>query len=106
VLQANPSTYPQAYDALAYAQVGQGQLAEAIKNLSTAPEGQQLRTVLSRPLGLADIALYEGRFGDAAQFLQEGAAADMKADRPDSAAADFAFSRIYTAIAKNSTLSR
>src|SRR6266850_4101745 len=31
VLQANPSTYPQAYDALAYAQVGQGQLAEAIK---------------------------------------------------------------------------
>jgi len=90
VLQANPSTYPQAYDALAYAQVGQGQLAEAIKTYRQLQKASSLGQSLAAP-GLADIALYEGRFGDAAQFLQEGAAADMKADRPDSAAADFAF---------------
>jgi tetratricopeptide (TPR) repeat protein len=39
--------------------------------------------------GLADIALYEGRFADAARILEQGAAADINAGRPDSAAADF-----------------
>jgi tetratricopeptide (TPR) repeat protein len=90
VLQANPSTYPQAYDALAYAQVGQGQLAEAIKTYRQLQKASSLGQSLAAP-GLADIALYEGRFGDAAQLLQEGAAADIQAGRPDSAAADFAF---------------
>jgi len=90
VLQANPSTYGQAYVALAYAQVGQGQLAEAIKTYRQLEKSSDLGHSLAAP-GLADIALYEGRLGDAAQLLQEGAAADVHADRLESAAADFAF---------------
>src|SRR3989442_11224969 len=43
--------------------------------------------------GLADIALYEGRLGDAAQLLQQGAAVALQAGRRDSAAADFEIGR-------------
>lgn len=88
VLQANPS-YGTAYAALAYAQVGQGQLAEAIKTYQQLEKISDLGESLAAP-GFADIALYEGRLNDAAQFLQHGAAADLKAGRLDSAAADFA----------------
>jgi tetratricopeptide (TPR) repeat protein len=88
VLEVNPS-YEKAYRGLAYAQVGQGQIAEAIKTY------QQLEKVSnvgesSAASGLADIALYEGRLGDAVQLLQRGAAVDLKAGRTDSAAADLA----------------
>jgi len=87
VLQANPS-FDTGYAALAYAQVGQGQLGEAVKTY------QQLEKVSSfgqsmAAAGLADIALYEGRLTDAAHLLESGASADLKADRLDSAAADF-----------------
>jgi tetratricopeptide (TPR) repeat protein len=87
VLQANPS-YESGYASLAYAQVGQGQLAEAIKTY------EQLEKISSygqsiAAQGLADIALYEGRLADAVRFLEAGAAADLKAGRPDSAAADY-----------------
>jgi tetratricopeptide (TPR) repeat protein/predicted Ser/Thr protein kinase len=88
VLQVNPS-YEKAYRGLAYAQVGQGQIAEAIKTY------QQLEKVSnvgesSAASGLADIALYEGQLGEAVQLLQRGAAIDLKAGRTDSAAADLA----------------
>src|SRR4029077_4090463 len=88
VWQGNPS-YEKAYRGLAYAQVGQGQIAEAIKTY------QQLEKVSnvgesSAASGMADIALYEGRLGDALQLLQRGAAVDLKAGRTDSAAADLA----------------
>ena len=88
VLQANPG-FETGYAALAYAQVGQGQLAEAIKTY------QQLEKVSDygqsgAAQGLADIALYEGRLTDADRFLETGAAADLKAGRLDSAAADYA----------------
>src|SRR6266568_4279654 len=89
VLQVNPSTYGQAYVALAYAQVGQGQLAEAIKTYRQLEKMSNLGQSMAAP-GLADIALYEGRWGDAAQLLQQGAAGDVQAGRLDSAAADFA----------------
>jgi eukaryotic-like serine/threonine-protein kinase len=88
VLQASPS-YEKAYRGLAYAQVGQGQLAEAIKTYRQLEKISNLGQS-SAAYGLADIALYEGRFGDAAQLLQQGAAVDLQAGRPDSAAADFA----------------
>jgi len=88
VLKASPS-YEQAYLALAFAQVGQGQLAEAVKTY------QQLEKISDQgqstaAQGLADIALYEGRLGEAAQLLQHGAALDLQAGRLDSAAANFA----------------
>src|SRR5204862_110669 len=40
--------------------------------------------------GLADLAAYEGRFKEAIQLLDEGAAADLKAKYADRAAAKFA----------------
>ncbi len=88
VLQANPS-YEKAYIGLANAQVGQGQLAEAIKTYRQLEKVSSLGQSMAAP-GLADIALYEGRLGDAAQLLQQGAATDLQDGRPNSAAADFA----------------
>jgi tetratricopeptide (TPR) repeat protein len=88
VLQVNPS-YTQAYLALAFAQVGQGQLAEAVKTYQQLEKISNLGESLAAQ-GLADIALYEGRFGDATQSLQKGAAGDLQAGRGDSAAANFA----------------
>jgi tetratricopeptide (TPR) repeat protein/predicted Ser/Thr protein kinase len=86
VLQFSPS-YETAYAALAYAQVGQGQLAEAIQTYRQLEKISDLGRSMAVP-GLADIALYEGRFGEASQILQQGAAADLQAGRTDSAAAD------------------
>ena len=88
VLQVNPS-FETGYAALGYAEVGQGKLAEAIET------NRQLEKVSSfgqsvAAQGLADIALYEGRLADTVRFLETGAAADLKAGRLDSAAADFA----------------
>jgi eukaryotic-like serine/threonine-protein kinase len=88
VLQFNPS-YGTGYVGLAYAQVGQGQLPEAIETYRQLEKISDLGQSLAAP-GLADIALYEGRFGDAAQLLEQGAAGDLKAGRADSATADFA----------------
>jgi tetratricopeptide (TPR) repeat protein/predicted Ser/Thr protein kinase len=88
VLQANPS-YGTGYVGLAYAQVGQGQLAQAIETYRQLEKISNLGESLAAP-GLADIALYEGRLGEAAQLLERGAAGDVQAGRLDSAAADFA----------------
>jgi tetratricopeptide (TPR) repeat protein len=86
-LQSNPS-YETAYVGLAYAQFGQNQLDEAIKTYQQLEKVSNLGQSLAAP-GLADIALYEGRFADAARILEQAAAADINAGRPDSAAADF-----------------
>jgi eukaryotic-like serine/threonine-protein kinase len=88
VLQVNPS-YEKAYQSLAYAQVGQGQIAEAIKTYRQLEKISNYGQSFAAP-GLADIALYEGRLGEAAQLLQQGAAVDLQARRTESAAADFA----------------
>lgn len=37
-------------------------------------------------VGLADLAIYEGRFADAARQFEQGAAADLQAKRPENAA--------------------
>jgi tetratricopeptide (TPR) repeat protein len=87
-LEASPS-YEVAYVALAMAQVGQGQLAEAIKTYRQLEKVSNFGQSLAAP-GLADIALYEGRLGDAAQLLQQGAAVALPAGRLEPAAADFA----------------
>ncbi len=88
VLEGNPS-YEKGYVGLAYAQLGQGQLAEAIKTYQQLEKISNLGQALAAP-GLADIALYEGRFGEAAHLLEQGAAADLQAGRLDFAAADYA----------------
>jgi eukaryotic-like serine/threonine-protein kinase len=70
------------YLALAEAQLGQGQLTQAAdsyqKYQKTGPSGASTAVV-----GLADLAIYEGRYKDAAQLLQQGAADDAAAKAPD-----------------------
>lgn len=77
VIQVNPS-FEYSYFALAYAQLGQGRLDDAagtyerLQKLS--PRGASMAAS-----GLADLALYEGRFSDAVRILENGAAADLVA---------------------------
>ena len=71
--------------AIAFSQLGQGQDAEAAETY------RSLAKISTRggtwgASGLADLALYEGRFSDAVRLFEEGAAADLKAKNPDRAA--------------------
>ena len=71
--------------ALAFAQLGQGQLAEAsntYQQLATlSPRGRSWSTA-----GLGDLAVYQGRFSDAVRSLEAGAAADLELKNTDRAA--------------------
>ena len=74
--------------ALAFAKLGQGQLPQAVETY------QKLAKVSGRGAswaasGLADLALYEGRFSDAARMFEEGANADLTAKNGDRAARKF-----------------
>jgi serine/threonine protein kinase/tetratricopeptide (TPR) repeat protein len=69
----------------AFAQLGQGRLAEAKTSY------QNLANVSARGAswsvaGLGDLAMYEGRFADAVEIFRQGAAADLEAKNPDRAA--------------------
>jgi tetratricopeptide (TPR) repeat protein len=75
--------------ALAFAQLGQGQLPQAIETY------QKLGTINALGAsfawsGLGDLATLEGRYSDAVRILEEGAAADLKAMDADRAATKFA----------------
>ena len=71
--------------ALAFAQSGQGQVAEAAMTYEglgkLGPEGASFTAS-----GLADLAIYEGRFSDAERILAKGAAEDLTSGIPDRAA--------------------
>ncbi len=86
-LQLNPA-YEEAFFAIAYAQLGQNQLAQATETYrkleKMSPWGASLAAS-----GLANLALYEGRFREASQILGKGAAADLAAKNPDAAADKF-----------------
>ena len=74
-----------ALQALALAKLGQNDFGAATAAYESL--GQSVGAGMSYTVsGLADIALYQGRFGDAAQLFTEGAAADLKAEEPDRAA--------------------
>ena len=83
---------------LAFSQLGQGRLGEAAetyKKLSTmSAYGASFAAA-----GLADLAVYEGRFSDAVQLFERGAAADLAAKNPDLAAMKFT-SLAYAHLAK------
>ena len=71
--------------ALALSQQGQGLVREAVETY------QKLTTMdawgaLFGPAGLADLAVYEGRFSEAVKLFEDGAAADLAAKKPDAAA--------------------
>jgi len=82
-LKLNPSS--QAYLALAEAQLGLGQMAEAAESYHTMEKIDALGASLAAS-GLADIASYEGRYADAVQTLEQGVAADTAAKNTDGAA--------------------
>ncbi|MGE4086177.1 MAG: protein kinase [Vicinamibacterales bacterium] len=80
---------PWALQALALAQQGQGKTADAVKSY----EGLAAVRAAGRTYtaaGLADVALYEGRFADAASLFADGAVADIAAQEGDRAATKFA----------------
>jgi eukaryotic-like serine/threonine-protein kinase len=87
--------------ALAFGQLGQGQLSPAIETY------QRLGTigVLGASLassGLGDVALYEGRFSDAVRILTDGAAEDLAAMNAGRAAAKFT-SLAYAQLSRGQT---
>ena len=84
VLAINP-TYEQAYITLADAQIGQAQVrqaAETYKQLGNLSKSG----VSSSALGLAELANFEGRFGEAERILRPAIATDIAAGEKESAA--------------------
>jgi tetratricopeptide (TPR) repeat protein len=86
-LDRNPSYG--AYLALAEAQVGQGQLSQAAETYHKLETVSALGASIAAS-GLADLASYEGSFEPAVRLLEQGAAADLAAKRPENAADKFA----------------
>jgi tetratricopeptide (TPR) repeat protein len=85
VLKLN-SSYATGFLALAFSSLGQDQLTQAAE----AYHKLEKFSASDAATGLADLAMYEGRFGDAVAILQKGAADDVAARRPDAAADKFA----------------
>jgi tetratricopeptide (TPR) repeat protein len=73
------------YLALAFAQTGEGQLTEAAETYTQLTKlGEHGASAAA--WGLADLAVYQGRFADSVRILEQGAAADLAAKNNDSAA--------------------
>ena len=89
--EARTITEPDAYAglALAFAQLGQGQVREASETYMRLASINGLGRSMSAS-GRGDLATYEGRFDDAARILEEGAAADLASKSGDRAAAKWA----------------
>jgi Tfp pilus assembly protein PilF len=79
-LKLSPS-YDKAILGLAYAQIGQNHLSDAVSTYQKLAElsawGASRGTA-----GLGDILLYQGKFREAVQTLEKGAAQDAKTDQP------------------------
>jgi tetratricopeptide (TPR) repeat protein/predicted Ser/Thr protein kinase len=87
VLQMNPS-FGLAYVGTALPQLGQGQNTQAEQTYHRLEQlGPQAAS--QGAMGLADLALYEGRAGDAIQILDKGIAADLKLKDLDGAASKY-----------------
>jgi tetratricopeptide (TPR) repeat protein len=82
---------PDSYTALAvaFAQIGQGRLADAMQTYQKLAMIDSLGASFSAS-GLGDLAAVEGRFGDAVRILTEGAGRDLLSKSGDRAAAKFA----------------
>ena len=74
---------------LAFAQAGQERLADAAESYRNLGKVESLGPVATswEASGLADVAIYEGRFSEAVKLLESGAAADLSAKSADRAAA-------------------
>ena len=80
---------PLALVALAFAQLGRGQLSQASESYRQLAK-INLQGASYAASGLADLAVYEGRFSDAVRILEQGAAANLTSKDPDRAATKFA----------------
>jgi tetratricopeptide (TPR) repeat protein len=78
-------TYATPFMALVFAQLGQGQLAQATETYQRLEKISNVGASYASS-GLADLALYEGRFTDAVRMLEQGAMEDSAAKYPDRAA--------------------
>ncbi len=87
VVQMMPSH--DAYLALVETQLGLGQLTQAAETYHTLEKLSAMGSSTAAS-GLADLAVYEGRFSEAARILESGAAADLKAKRSENAANKYA----------------
>jgi tetratricopeptide (TPR) repeat protein len=76
---------PWAPQALAFAQVLNGQLSLAARNYEEMAKPNQAGHSYTAS-GLGDLAMYEGRFADAVRILTDGVAEDLAAKEPDRAA--------------------
>ena len=74
---------------LAFAQLGRGQLPQASETYQTLGKVNAQGASYAAS-GLGDLAVYEGRFSDAARILEAGATADVRSKDPDRAANKFA----------------
>ena len=86
-LQLSPSA--EGYLILAEAQLGQGQLSEAAETYHGLERLSDVGASMASA-GLADLAVYEGRFSDAVHLLEKSAAADLASKNPENAANKFA----------------
>jgi serine/threonine protein kinase/Flp pilus assembly protein TadD len=80
-----------AQTALALAQLGQGQVAQAKETYQKLVGTDALSglSVSRGTSGLGDVALYEGRFSDAVRIFEEGANANLTSGNVERAAAKF-----------------
>jgi len=88
VFELNPN-YEEAFVALAYAQTGASQVSQAKATYQKLEKVSAWGASLAGS-GMANLALYEGRFRDAVEILEKGAAVDVAAKKPDAAADKFA----------------
>jgi tetratricopeptide (TPR) repeat protein len=88
--------------ALAFAQLGQGQLALAAETYRALEKDTDLGASYGAS-GLGDLAMYEGRLADAARIFEAGAAADLKASDTERAASKLLSLAEVHALRGNST---
>ncbi len=84
VLQLNPK-YEEAFLVVAYGQLGQGHLEQATETYQELEKVSSWGASLAAS-GLANLALYQGRFREGTQILEKGAAADVAKKNSDPAA--------------------
>jgi tetratricopeptide (TPR) repeat protein/tRNA A-37 threonylcarbamoyl transferase component Bud32 len=76
--------------ALAFAQLGQGQLGQAMETYQKLGTIGTAQGASSAASGLGDLATLEGRFSDAVRILEQGAAEDLASKNAARAAEKFA----------------
>lgn len=87
-LQLNPRSEV-GYLILGEAQAGQGRLEQAAESYRQMEKVGEMGSSMAAT-ALADLAVYEGRFKEAAGLLEKGASADLAAQKRDDAANKFA----------------